>query len=142
MRLAPLLFCLGLSVPGLHAETWDGALAKLQAQVDAKRGRGMVVEVERVGVQRIRLRVQARGTTFHAALFRPITPDGAGVPVFAMTGKDMEALSGSTLVDAGTDAMEVVLAGPDLAPCIRLKVPALGQPSEVGTVMVGERIAK
>ena len=94
MRLAPALLCLGLAVPGLRAETWEGALARLQAAVDAKEGR------------------------------------------------EAAAWQGVTRVEPGTEALEVVLAGPDLAPRLLVKVPVPGQPPEVASVVVGQRLVK
>lgn len=142
MRLAPALLCLGLAVPGLRAETWAGALARLQAAVDAKEGRGMVIEVARVDARQIRLRVEARGTTFHAATVRPRSQDQAGLPVLSMEGREVAAWQGVTRVEPGTEALEVVLAGPDLAPRLLVNVPAPGQPPEVASVVVGERVVK
>lgn len=81
MRLVSVvLLCLGLAAPGLRAETWEGALAKLQAVVDAKEGRGVVIEVTRVDARQIGLRVEARGTTFHAATVRPRVQEKADPP--------------------------------------------------------------
>ncbi len=142
MRLAPALLCLGLAVPALCAETWEGALAKLQAAVDAKEGRGMVIEVVRVDARQIRLRVEARGTTFHAATVRPRVQDQAGRPVLSMEGQELTAWQGVAPLEPGTEALEVALAGPDLAPRLVVKVPAPGQRPEVARVVVGERIVK
>ena len=142
MRLAPALLCLGLAAPGLRAETWEGALARLQAAVDAKEGRGMVIEVARVDARQIRLRVEARGTTFHAATVRPRVQGQAGLPVLSMEGREVAAWQGVTRVEPGTEALEVVLAGPDLAPRLLVKVPVPGQPPEVASVVVGERVVK
>jgi hypothetical protein len=136
------VFGLGLACASLGAETWEGALAKLQAAVDAKEGRGMVVEVVRVDARQIRLRVEARGTTFHAASVRSHVQGKAGLPVLSMEGREMTALQGATLLEPGTEALEVALAGPDLAPRIVVKAPAPGQRPEVARVVAGERIVK
>lgn len=142
MRLVPALLCLGLAIPGLRAETWEGALAKLQAAVDAKEGRGMVIEVARVDARQVRLRVEARGTTFHAATVRPRLRDQSGLPVLSMEGREMTAWQGVTLLEPDTEALEVGLAGPDLAPRLVLKVPAPGQRPEVARVVAGGLVAK
>lgn len=142
MRLAPALLCLGLAMPGLRAETWEGALARLQAAVDAKEGRGLVIEVDRVDARRIRIRMEARGTTFHAASIRPYVQERADLPVLSMEGREMTAMQGATLLEPGTEAVEVALAGPDTAPRLVVKVPAQGQRPEVATVIVGRRVTK
>lgn len=142
MRLAPALLCLSLAMPSLRAETWEGALARLQAAVDAKEGRGLVIEVDRADVRQVRLRVEARGTTFHAASVRPRVQEKAGLPILSMEGREMTAMQGATLLEPGTEAVEVVLAGPDLAPRLVVKVPEPGQRPEVATVIVGRRVAK
>lgn len=142
MRLVPALLCLGLAIPGLRAETWEGALAKLQAAVDAKEGRGVVIEVARVDARQVRLRLEARGATFHAVSVRPRIQDKVGLPVLSMEGREMTMLQGATLLEPGTEALEVALAGPDLAPRLVVKVPAPGQAPEVAWVVVGARMAK
>lgn len=131
--------CLLLATAGLGAETWEGALAKLKTTVDAKQGYGLVVQIERVDARRLGLRLQTLGTTFKTATFQA-RMDGQGTQqVFVLEGRDLDAMSGATLIDGPAGDMDLILTGPDFNPRIRIRIPAEGQAPEVGVVTVGSR---
>lgn len=133
------LSCLLLASFTLHAETWEGALAKLQASVAAKEGCGLVVELERVDARRLRVRLQTPGTTFRSASFQARTEGKGSQQVLLVEGLDLDSLSAATLVEPGAGVMELAVAGSGMNPRILLKIPAEGQAPEVGLVMVGSR---
>jgi hypothetical protein len=135
-RLLALALILLAAHSAHAAETWETASTRLQAHVDAKRGTGAIVLLERLDHQTVRVRVKALWPSFRGASIQSSGEAGTKQLTCQVEGGAGDTLVHTAIIDHRATRMEVRLHGSDFNPKIMLKLPALGQ-AEVGTVLMG-----
>lgn len=136
-RLRPLAL-IALAAHFAHAaETWETASTRLQAHVDAKRGTGAIVLLERLDGQTVRVRLKALWPSFRGASIQSSGEAGVKQQVYQVAGGAGDILVHIATIDHRATRLEVRLYGSDFNPKIMLMLPAPGQ-AEVGTVLMGQ----
>lgn len=134
-RLRPLAL-IALAAHFAHAaETWETASTRLQAHVDAKRGTGAIVLLERLDGQTVRVRLKALWPSFRGASIQSSGEAGVKQQVYQVAGGAGDILVHIATIDHRATRLEVRLYGSDFNPKIMLMLPAPGQ-AEVGTVLM------
>lgn len=134
-RLLPLAWIVLAARVAPATETWETASTRLQAHVDAKRGTGAIVLLERLDGRTVRVRMKALWPSFRGASIQSSGEAGVRPPACQVAGGAGDTLVSTATVDHRATRMEVRLYGTDFNPKIMMKLPALGQ-AEVGTVLM------
>ena len=130
------LALIALAAHFAHAtETWETASTRLQAHVDAKRGTGAIVLLERLDGRTVRVRVKALWPSFRGASIQSSGEAGVKQQVYQVEGGAGDTLVRIATIDHRATRLEVRLYGSDFNPKIMLMLPAPGQ-AEVGTVLM------
>ena len=117
---------------------WDKALAHARQVLGKDAGYAGIVMLERTDPQNVNIRLQVLGTLVRKARFQARATDGKGLPaLFLESGKGMDSLRGSSLINEQFLEMEVSLEGEDFQPRILMRIPRSGERPQVGTVLMG-----
>lgn len=138
VRVLPLLLAGALALPAVPPG-WEKALQSARASVSQNSGFAAVVLLERTDPQTVAIQLQTFGTTVKKAVFRA-RAEGRTLPALSLeSGKGMESLSGSAVLNEQFTEMEVSLEGEDFRPRMLLRIPRPGEKAEVGSIHMGTR---